>query len=110
MVRTARRRGCRLGKRACSSYPQVEIGKAAITFLMGLLTPVGALIKAVITIVNTVIFIRNASRLPWRCSSVVSLLSDDTDLDGHAWNETERAGRVESSANSAASVANPRDA
>ena len=48
-------------------YPQVEIGKAAITFLLGLLTPVGALIKAVIMIVNTVMFfIGNASRLPWR--------------------------------------------
>jgi len=71
-------------------------------FLLGLLTPVGALIKAVITIVNTVMFfIRNASRLPWRRSSVVSLLSDDTDLDGQARNETERAGRVEPSANSA---------
>ena len=56
----------------------------------------GALIKALITIVNTVMFfIRNASRLPWRSNSVVSLLSDDTDLDGHARNETERAGRVE---------------
>ena len=71
----------------------------------------GALIKAVITIVNTVmLFIRNASRLPWRLSSVVSLLSDDRDLDGHARSETERAGRVEPSANSAVSVANPRDA
>jgi hypothetical protein len=39
--------------RPCSSYPQVGIGKAALTFLRELLTPVGALIKAVITIVHT---------------------------------------------------------
>jgi hypothetical protein len=39
--------------RACSSYLQVEIGKAAIMFLLWLLTRVGALIKAVITVVNT---------------------------------------------------------
>jgi hypothetical protein len=98
-------------KGACFSYPQVEIGKAAITFLLGLLTPVGAPIKAVITIVSTVMFlIGNASRLPWRRSSVVSLLSDDPDFDGPTRFEMAPTGRVEPSANSAVSVANPRDA
>ena len=43
-------------------------------------------------------------------AAVVSLLSDDVDFDGWARHETEQAGRIERSAKSAASVANPRDA
>src|SRR6188472_2454162 len=58
---------------ACSSYPQVEIGKAALTFLRRLLTPVSALIKAGDhDRAHVMFFIRNASRLPWRRGSVVS--------------------------------------
>ena len=43
-------------------------------------------------------------------AAVVSLSSDDVDFDGWARHETEQAGRIEPSAKSAASIANPRDA
>ena len=56
---------------------QTEIVKAAIKFLLGLLTPVGALIKAVITIVNTVMFfVRNASRLADLINTIIDGVSD----------------------------------
>jgi hypothetical protein len=56
---------------------QTEIVKAAIKFLLGLLAPVGALIKAVITIVNTVMFfVRNASRLADLINTIIDGVSD----------------------------------
>jgi hypothetical protein len=56
---------------------EVEIVKAAVKALLKLLTPVGALVQAVITIVNTVMFfIRNASRLAALIDTIVEGASD----------------------------------
>ena len=56
---------------------QVTIVEAAIKFLLGLLTPVGALVTAVIKIVDTVLFfIRNASRLADLISAIVDGVND----------------------------------
>ncbi|HEY7375270.1 MAG TPA: DUF4157 domain-containing protein [Polyangia bacterium] len=56
---------------------QAEIVKKAIEFLLTLLTPIGALIQAVITIVNTVLFlIRNAGRIQALINTIVDSVND----------------------------------